>query len=314
MCSDGTGLFRVCGALPDVQGLRDYKYSEICESVQEVNLTDFKIENENMPNHIFDQGSISSCVACALASVLEVLNYKSTGTYVKLSPGFIYGSHRDYAGKGMIVSKTVESLLNYGTVDEKLFNELYEMPDIQEIVKNRDDLKKIAEALKISGFVNLTDTRSKMWNNIKDAFLRYKLPMIAVSNTFFKGGSHCVMIYGFNESDSDGKSLYFQNSWGEDYMDNGKSVIPFDKVNSVWLLLKDPIKFDFEDVSEDSWYYKNILHMKASGIVNGTSEKTFEPDRPVTRGELCAILDRLCKKQDENDNAMIRSIYDILNR
>ena len=41
-----------------------------------------------------------------------------------------------------------------------------------------------------------------------------------------------------------------------------------------------------------SWYGPAVYWARANGIVTGTSDTTFTPDRPVTRQEMAAILHR----------------------
>ena len=49
------------------------------------------------------------------------------------------------------------------------------------------------------------------------------------------------------------------------------------------------------DVKESSYYYKATLWAEQEGIVNGTTETTFEPDENVTREQLVTILFRYTK-------------------
>ena len=51
----------------------------------------------------------------------------------------------------------------------------------------------------------------------------------------------------------------------------------------------------FTDVKESSYYYKATLWAEQEGIVNGTTETTFEPDENVTREQLVTILFRYTK-------------------
>lgn len=110
------------------------------------------------------------------------------------------------------------------------------------------------------------------------------------------------------------RKLKFQNSWGTNYGDNGRSTIGFDKISSIYLLFDDVIKLPFNDVPESAWYYKNILNMYSAGLINGVSKTEFNPEGNVTRAELCAIIDRLTKKIDEKDAAMIESVYKYIDR
>ena len=48
----------------------------------------------------------------------------------------------------------------------------------------------------------------------------------------------------------------------------------------------------FDDTPAGMWYSPYVAWAKEFGIVNGTSETTFEPDVPITREQMCTILVR----------------------
>lgn len=50
---------------------------------------------------------------------------------------------------------------------------------------------------------------------------------------------------------------------------------------------------DFTDVSSDSWYYEAVSWAEESGIMNGVSENTFEPNGQLTRAMVVTMLYRL---------------------
>ena len=51
----------------------------------------------------------------------------------------------------------------------------------------------------------------------------------------------------------------------------------------------------FGDVKENAWYATAVGVLASSGIINGTSETTFEPSRAITRAEFTAICTRFAK-------------------
>ena len=51
----------------------------------------------------------------------------------------------------------------------------------------------------------------------------------------------------------------------------------------------------FTDAASDSWYSSAVAWTAENGIVNGTSDTTFSPDKSVTRQEIAAILQRYAK-------------------
>lgn len=48
----------------------------------------------------------------------------------------------------------------------------------------------------------------------------------------------------------------------------------------------------FDDVSPARWYAPYVAWVVEKGIASGTGEKTFSPDAPVTREQLCVMLDK----------------------
>lgn len=48
----------------------------------------------------------------------------------------------------------------------------------------------------------------------------------------------------------------------------------------------------FSDVAADAWYAEAVAYVKEHGIMNGTTETTFNPDATTTRGQMAAILYR----------------------
>lgn len=49
----------------------------------------------------------------------------------------------------------------------------------------------------------------------------------------------------------------------------------------------------FIDVPETHWAYKAIEELAEMGIINGYEDGTFQPNKPVTRAEVAAIITRL---------------------
>lgn len=54
-------------------------------------------------------------------------------------------------------------------------------------------------------------------------------------------------------------------------------------------------KTNFTDVDPDMYYAPYIAWANKNGIVNGITETTFMPERPITRQEMACILARYCK-------------------
>lgn len=308
---------RAYGALPNIDSVRVYEYGALpkAAAVDASAVEEYKIPADRLPP-VLDQGTVGSCVANACCSVLAVLHYMETGKWVDFSTGWFYGHHRSQysTGYGMITGTAVDMCRKHGSVPKTLFQEYEEMPEMKRLVQERPDLESYAEPYRIKSYVRFSkaDTDAR-WADVKEAFLTYGLPLVIDSDHYF-GEGHCVMAYGFTENGKKGRELYFQNSWGERYGDNGKSSIPFDKVNAIYLLLDETVTLPFADVPEDAWFYKNVLHLYAAGLITGRDETQFDPGAPITRAEVCAVIDRLMEKIDQKDDAMIRSVYDYIDR
>lgn len=69
---------------------------------------------------------------------------------------------------------------------------------------------------------------------------------------------------------------------------------------SLWKLFKERIMEVpdriFDDVPADAWYADSVKFCFESGLMNGVGDNKFEPNRPVTRAEMAAILHRLSNK------------------
>lgn len=52
------------------------------------------------------------------------------------------------------------------------------------------------------------------------------------------------------------------------------------------------LKLRFQDVKEDDWFYTVVMNAFNCGIVKGDSERTFSPDRDVTREEITVMIAR----------------------
>ena len=60
----------------------------------------------------------------------------------------------------------------------------------------------------------------------------------------------------------------------------------------------DGLKNPFQDVADGQWYTKAVVWAAGKGIVNGTSETTFDPDASITREQIAAILHRYAGKPE----------------
>lgn len=287
-----------------VSHIRDYDYEIVCGSVGTSFPEEYEIPRENTGT-LKNQGYVGACVAEVIAQISENWYAKQTGEPYEMSEGFIYGALRtpDSNGEGMFVSKALDLWKSIGTLPKKYFDVLEEMPEMKKIVAKFPEFYDIASKYKISGYVSFNSTKQKNDLAIKDALTKYQYGLVAVSDDGFAGGGHCIQLTGWNDKTD---SYKFKNSWGETYGDKGFAEISKSKIDRVYLVMFDEIKLPFEDVKEGDWFFKDVMAMYFSGFIKGTSETTFEPNKPLTRAEAAALFNRFNKEIDKR--------FDIMNK
>lgn len=286
-----------------ISHIRDYDYEVVCGSVGTEFPEEYEIPRENTGT-LKDQGNVGACVAEVIAQIAENWYSKQTGEKTEMSEGFIYGALRKdtSVGEGMLVSVAMDLWTSIGTLPKKYFDVLKEMPEIKKIVAKFPEFYEMASKYKLKGYVSFHYNPDKRDLAIKDALTKYKYGLLAVSNDYFRG-PHCIQLTGWNDKTVKYK---FKNSWGKNYGDDGYSEIPKDEINNVYLPLFEEIKLPFTDVDESAWYFDDVKKIHFSGFMKGTSETTFEPDRPLTRAEAAALFNRLNKEIDTRFDVLSR--------
>lgn len=184
-----------------------------------------------------NQGSKPTCTAHVLASVVEYHHQKQHGEPKEFSTEFIYGWRfgKDYyIGDGMPISDGLNTLLKYGDVYRTDCWGNHDYKEAMETVKaDFTNLEELAFPHRISAYFRINNA-----DELKTALMRYGVVVVAMSmykgdslkNDIYtyptnakKRGSHCVMIYGWDE-----RGWLVQNSWGKLYGWDGRFVIPFD--------------------------------------------------------------------------------------
>lgn len=256
--------------------------------------TDFENKFEIPKLTVYDQKKTMMCVGYGLASALELLFGK------QFSAAWNYGKFRSssFKGQGLYFMAAVDYLCKIGGVPLADFGAVEEVPTILELVNAHPELLDIAAKYKPSGYCNLLLANvEKRDRCIKDALTRYEegVAVVATSNRFF-GGNHCIAIVGWNDETD---SYIFQNSEGIKYGDNGRAEIPKEKIDAICAIFTKPYELPFKDVTKDRWSYGAIKNLYLSEIINGVTEDSFEPERPITREEVAAIIDRVLSKVDK---------------
>ena len=240
------------GCIPSGIDLRDYKIS-----AAGANLLPDSYICANIPM-VKNQGSVSSCVAHAVSSILETFDALD-GSYHELSTNFIYGAEKSICGRegqGMLLRNACKIVKEYGTPPEVLCKGNDEVPKAYEIAEaalSNTEILGRAWYFHIDSYYNCNTVEST-----KKAIYKYG-PVLAcvkwyddfkvkdgVLTSTLNGayGYHAVMLYGWNE-----KGYLMQNSWGKDWGHNGRAVIPFDfPITEVKALVDSSMDIDQSDI------------------------------------------------------------------
>ncbi len=253
-----------------------------------------------------DQKETGGCLACTLATIGEY--YFNT----IMSEGWNYGEFRTkhQTSPGLYASTALEAWKNVGEVPKSDFGIMGEMKDIRELTQQQPELLQTAEKYRIKAYASLNNSnKEKRDAAIKDFLSKYPYPLVGTSAKYFHE-PHAIVIDGWDDE----KDCYtFQNSWGASYNNGGYDEIPKVKLTDVFAVFFEPVELPFKDVSSDRWSYNYIKKMYFNGLMNGTSKDTFEPEKPLTREEMAAILARLCDKLDSRSEKVYDIISDLRN-
>lgn len=258
----------------------------------------FILPKDRIPD-VRDQGTVNACVGFATTNVMQILNQNETGERIRLSAGYLYAKCRPDWDKneGMIIDTALDYLIKTGSCPEEDFPDNEEVPEIIDLVNSKPYLDALAKPYRIKGYeVYAWASQERKIKDIKTALYKYQVPILASTNYF--GGGHAICVIGWDDNTYDWIIL---NSWGEEWEDHGIGKIPVDEIKRGYFLMdeKNDILMPFKDVDKDKWYYKAVQHVYNAGLMNGTSETTFDPEKTMTRAEMAQVLVNLCKKIDE---------------
>lgn len=278
--------------------IRLYDYEKVCGAVGETSYPEkYEIPRENTGT-LKNQGDIQKCVGCVISEIAEELYRQESNERLEMSDDFAYSALRDDSDNysGMTVVKALGYWRKIGIVPKPYFTIEQEMPEIQQTVKKIPELFDIAKRYRIGGYcaIHYAD-KNKRDLAIKKALTENNYGIVAVSDHGF-GSSHCIQITGWDDTRD---KYLLKNSWGETYGDKGFSAVSKSAIDQAYVILKDETTLPFTDVDKSHWAYKSIKNMYLSGLMSGTGETTFEPDRGITRAEAAALMDRIVKMTDK---------------
>lgn len=217
------------GAIPSPIDIRDYRGT--CAATA----ADFPEEFELEMPEVKNQGSVGSCVAHSISTVVEYFSRLQGDDARPMSTGYIYGNRTNssYKGSGMITREAIQVTATYGDVPNTLFPYNVEVPSAIELFEiNRDSLFTKGIGNRITSYY-----RVQTENDIK-ASLTTNGPVVIVVDWYSdmttvdgvlttafnkREGSHCMVIYGWNA-----RGWKVQNSWGVYWGVKGRCIIPFE--------------------------------------------------------------------------------------
>ena len=92
--------------------------------------------------------------------------------------------------------------------------------------------------------------------------------------------------YDFSAKVTKNFTLYAK--WTEKQNESDKPTEPVEPTEPTTPEWKNP----FTDVSENDWFFESVKYANENGLMGGTTNTTFAPNEPLTRGMLVAILYR----------------------
>lgn len=292
--------------------IRNYDYTVSGVYKQDLSLPDkYTIPEKNIPD-VHDQTWTMMCVAYAMCECAEAHDKKVGNEQRHYAPSWNYGrneSRNDYNGEGLVSENAAKGSLKIGFVDKAYFDFEKDVPEILKLASERDDLLPLSKPNAPKIYYDISYAMvDKKWDVLRKTLVDTQLPVVIISNKFFKGGSHAVIAIGYTDTynNNKGRYVYFQNSWGADYKENGRFYIPIEQIDRAYVLSWEEPKFPFADVQKGDWFYKGVRTAYLSGYVNGVSDTRFCPYENMIRGDIAVILSRMMDKLEYSVNSFIK--------
>lgn len=197
--------------------------------------------------------------------------------------------------------------------EEQFSNQKYQAGPVRaaEMDKEGDSLQNAMTALSIHGLNNKNPSIPVDKYQITN-YARIEKTIDVIKSWLAKGfpiytgsGNHCYLIVGYEEAN---KVLIWKNSYGPKWgpRGDGTSTINYSDIDMLFSCYifydKQDMNMIYKDVSDKSPMAKNIKRMLDLGIMRGygTSnnaiERSFLPDKPVTRAEVAELMGNLIDK------------------
>lgn len=298
------------GALLSPKDDRDYQFTDLIAGVR---LSELPSEYINPLVHnvpVVDQGQSETCVACSLTYLRWLTERTQSNNEKQFSPSYIYGNRDSfgYMGEGMIVREALQTLRKQGVC---YYEDLPGFYDVQTSIKqyrqNRGTLDPKAYPFRISSFyaVNGIEGIKNAVYDLGGVIVSYPVyyclyspdeeGKIQFDNSVqnFQNGYHAMTIVGWTST-----HWIVLNSWGKSWGKDGICYIPFSyPIAEAWGIVDQITEVIFKMAkfidTEGHWAEQAIDKAADKGVVSGFEDGLFHPDEPITRAQLCSILDRL---------------------
>ena len=291
-----------------------YQYS----SVTQQKTADFPASFRLWTSGVKNQKNKSSCVAHALSTLKEIQEHYDTGDNKAFSVGWIYGYRlpEQYQGEGMYISEALSNLRHFGAVHKHYIPDNLDYSEITTIINDmKETCLEESKNYKIANYAqvnNVTEIKHALYVDhspvvigamLYESFYEtdgsgiVKCPKINSERNY---GGHCMLIIGWTTINN--KEYYVvQNSWGEEFGDNGFCYIGIDDVFPIcekWTVLDvQNYNMEFKDV-KGRWSEDFINKCVRSGLISGYEDGTFRPTATLTREEACVLFCKLMEKFD----------------
>lgn len=214
-------------ALLSPQDNRDYEYSA---------LTGIELPSafEVWQPPVANQKATGNCTAQAVANIKECWLYRREEVHKDFSVGFIYG-YEQRETRGLACRKALSQMVKVGDCLKNDFESNFEVPYVcKQVEWKRELLEQKAAGYKSQRYVRLYTKEQ-----LKSFIYEYQVPVLIVIETKHikekSTGYHAMAAYGWRDS---GDTVFFTNSWGEAWDDDGKGEIGFDKLVEIWGLIE----------------------------------------------------------------------------
>lgn len=281
--------YKVGGCLPQPKDKRDWKFKKYIKPLLKAIYLPDNYES-NVPNDfVFDQENSDQCCACAYSVVRMIQEYDQSGLNEPFSPSFTYANRRigEYEGEGMMLRDCCKQG-KYGSILWSEFPCFYSYKEARKIFnKNKDKFLKHAYPFRINSFYTAHSDLE-----IMQAVYLTKAVLIGIKVTepFYHPNElgyidysdnnetseegHALLIKGWKTVDGI-KYWIIQNSWGNEWGNNGTGYIKFDDLrkylmDDAYVLVDETNEIRIEKYKElysnikyrHSWINKIIKYFK----------------------------------------------------